>query len=288
MNRMKKIIKRLASSRLRPLFKMIYCFIVKAEYRLLNFKYILQGCKKPAKEECRHVCENVTFLYKSFERQKLAKQLCKNIHRYYPNAEIIIADDSRKPLHFKEEHVKIIHLPFNSGVSRGLNQALSAVKTPYVVKLDDDILLTRKTDIQGQLKFLEENNSVDLIGFGWVNAPKCLPTIHNARQYFKITYNKPLLLPHMTKLDGSHIVVAKSQNTYLARTDKIRLIGWDDNIRMIDHNEFFYRAAGVIVSVIAPEAVLFHRHNPFEGEYTKYRGDYLGDLVYIRKKHSKK
>lgn len=283
---LKRFIKRLASSRFQPVLKKMFIALANAEYRLLNCKYRLQGYKMPSAKEQQFVRENVTFMYKSFERQPMARQLCKNIHKYYPGAKIVIADDSCKPLQIGDENVQVIQLPFNSGLSYGLNRALNAVETPYLVKLDDDVLLTRKTSIGSELKFLEENESVDLIGFGWVTAPMCFAPMRNAKQYFKITYNKPLLVPHLTKLDDKHTVVAKSQNTYLARTDKIRQVGWDDNIRMIDHNEFFYRAAGVIVSTIAPDAVLFHRHNPFEGEYTKFRGDFLSDLIYIRAKHS--
>lgn len=283
---LKRFIKRLAGSRFRPVLKQMFIVLANAEYRLLNFKYMLQGCRMPDTTAQQYVRENVTFMYKSFERQPMARQLCKNIHKYYPGEKIVIADDSRKPLQIEDENVQIIQLPFNSGLSCGLNRALHAVKTPYLVKLDDDILLTRKTNIHKELEFLEENEKADLVGFGWVTAPMCFAPMRNAKQYFQITYNKPLLIPHLTKPDDRHTVVAKSQNTYLARTDKIRQVGWDDNIRMIDHNEFFYRAAGVIVSTIAPDAVLFHRHNPFEGDYTKFRGDFLSDLIYIRAKHS--
>ncbi len=283
---MKKFIKKLKNSKLHPIFKILFMILADAEYYFFTFKFFLQGYKKPAEEECRYVCENVTFMYKSFERKRLAKQLYKNIQHYYPGAKVIIADDSRKPLHIKGEYVTVINLPFNSGLSYGLNQALKEVKTPYLVKLDDDILLTRKTDIHNQLKFLEENRNADLIGFGWISAPNCKPPLNNASNYFNIKYNKKLIIPHLTNLDKKHIVVFKSQNTYIARTDKVRAVGWDDNIRMIDHNEFFYRAAGVIISVLAPDTVLFHRHNPFDKNYMKYRSDISDDLEYIRKKYS--
>jgi hypothetical protein len=55
-------------------------------------------------------------------------------------------------------------------------------------------------------------------------------------------------------------------NIFLARTEKIRQVGYDPNIRVIDHHEFFYRAAGKIVCVIDPEAYVFHCHNHFEKE----------------------
>lgn len=35
-----------------------------------------------------------------------------------------------------------IHLPFNSGLSKGLIEVIAGVETPYVMRLDDDMLLT--------------------------------------------------------------------------------------------------------------------------------------------------
>ena len=65
-------------------------------------------------DEAKLVCENVTFIYKSFERQKLAKRLYKSIQSYYSGAKVVIADDSAKPLELTGENLEIIQLPFNS------------------------------------------------------------------------------------------------------------------------------------------------------------------------------
>lgn len=283
---MRKFIEKLANSKFHAVFKLLFAIVADLEYCFFTFKFFIKGLKKPTAEECKYVRENVTFIYKSFERKRMAKQLYKNIQHYYPGVKVIIADDSKKPLHISGKHVTVINLPFNSGLSYGLNRALKEVKTPYLVRLDDDILITRKTNIQKQLEFLENNKNVDLVGFGWITAPLCKSPAKIAMTYFNVTYNKKLLIPHLTKIDNEHIVVFKSQNTFIARTEKIRTVGWDDNIRMIDHNEFFYRAAGTIVSVMDYNTVLFHRHNPFDRNYKKYRNDYLFDKIYIMKKHN--
>ncbi len=44
----------------------------------------------------------------------------------------------RTAVHFEPEYS-------NSGLSYGLNRALEKVKTPYVMRMDDDELLTLKT-----------------------------------------------------------------------------------------------------------------------------------------------
>ena len=61
-----------------------------------------------------------------------------------------------------------------------------------------------------------------------------------------------------------------------------------DHILMIDHNDFFMRAAGRIVSVMNPYLVVFHYHNPFDSHYKKYRTDIFRDSVYIMSKYLKK
>ena len=99
--------------------------------------------------------------------------------------------------------------------------------------------------------------------------------------------NKELKIPAGTVIDG-RVVVYKPANVYLVRTGMLRKVGYDPNIRMIDHNEFFYRAAGEIVSVMDLGAYVMHCHNWFEErEYEEWRGDYLGDVRYIEGKYGR-
>ena len=72
----------------------------------------------------------------------MAKQLYKNLQDYYPGIKIIIADDSSVPFDLQGETLEVIQLPFNSGLSYGLNRALEKAKTPYVMRMDDGELLT--------------------------------------------------------------------------------------------------------------------------------------------------
>ena len=184
----------------------------------------------------------------------------------------------------------MLQLPFNSGLSYGLNRALREVKTPYLMKLDDDCILTRKSDIAGQLSFLNKHKEIDLVGFGILSFIRCQSPMKDFIKYFQESMYrapKPLKIPHMTQIDRTHIVVGKPPNIFLARTDKVREVGWDDNIRMMDHKEFFIRAAGNLAATIAADTVIFHCHNPFDRKYQKYRQDVEGDRAYIRKKYAK-
>ena len=286
----KKIANKLSKTKFVIMLSAIWQSLIWIEYSFLRIKWALTGKKKPALEDTRQLCEECTLIFKSFERQKMAKRLYKYIRRYYPGLKVIIADDSEKPLELQEENLEIIKLPFNSGLSYGIGKALEKVTTPYVIRMDDDELLTPFTRFEKQLEFLKEHPEVDLVGILPFNLPKCTSLRKAAEEYYKQPMNyapKPLKIPHMTKVDETHVVLGKVPNIFVARTNRIREIGYDENIRMIDHNEFFFRAAGNLVAALDTTSFVIHYHNRFDMHYQKYRSDYKEDQIYIREKMRK-
>lgn len=273
-----------------PVLSPVYIGVSMLEYHVLNLIWLLRGEKLPTRADRKLVWENVTFIAKSFERQQLAKGLCRNISRMYPGVRIVIADDSRQPLQVNLPNVKVVQLPFNSGLSAGLAAAMEEVKTPFIVRLDDDELLTIRSKVHRELRYLMKHPQLDLIGFGHTTAIRLHSPKFNFKEYYKSPMSdalRPLRIPHMTKIDKNHLVLGKVANIYLARTDKIREVGFDPKIRVIDHHEFFWRAAGVITSAVALDTVVFHRHNPYEKGYNSYRSDFAADLQYIQAKRNK-
>ena len=270
--------------------RLVWSLISEMEWHFFQWKWALQGYRKPDEEERNAVIQNVTFIYKSFNRQKMAKGLYRNIQSMYPGARVIIADDSKEPLKIKGKYLEVIHLPFNSGLSKGLNEALSKVKTTYVMRLDDDELLTRRTLLGEQLHFLMKFPQVDLVCFGFITTIKCSPVREVWEQYFIQSMEdsgKRTEVPLLTWLDPGHVILAKGPNIYLARTDRLQKVGFDDRIRMLDHSEFFFRAAGVLVTVGATDTIVFHRHNRMDAAYQIYRQDVDKDIEYIEEKHKK-
>ena len=271
--------------RLRPIYKRIknsvFC---KPLYYLNDFYYVivyaLMGKPRISEQDIKNVETNLTFIYKSFNRQRQAKRLYNCIKRYYPKAKVIIADDSSKPLNIAG--AEIIQLPFNSGLSKGIIAALDSVKTDYVMRMDDDELLTPHSNVHDQLSFLQAHPEIDLVGLQATHKnPESM-----ALNYSRIKMNKKLIIPAGAVIEGREVVY-KTVNVFIARTDKLRMVGYDPNIRMNDHHEFFYRAAGRIVSTQDPHSYVMHCHNRFERDYDKYRGDTYGDFRYISKKHGK-
>lgn len=288
--RIRTLIAKITASPVGRVFKWLFDLFLILEYKVLCLYWYLIGKRLPSEEERKLVRENVTFIYKSFERQYMAKKLFHSIQQYYPGAKVVIADDSKIPLTIDDPHVEIIHLPFNSGLSYGISCALDRVQTPFVVRLDDDELFTPYSQFGRHLEFLLQHEEVDLASILYFRAPIWAGCKSEAKKYYRQTFGKsrPLKIPHMTRIDDRHVVVAKPPNCFIARTSKMREVGYDNNIRMIDHNEFFYRAAGVMVSVVDESSFIFHYHNPFDAHYKQFRSDTRGDAIYIRKKHSKR
>ncbi|MCR5450713.1 MAG: nucleotidyltransferase family protein [Solobacterium sp.] len=287
---LKRIYERSKTSVFAPVLSPLYMITAMAEYRILNLIWKIRGERMPDSDEQEAVRKNVTFIVKSFERKNLAKGLCRNITHYYPGVRIIIADDSKEPLQINMDNVTVLHLPFRSGLSAGLKKALEQVRTPYVMRMDDDELLTVRSKVHRELQYLEEHQEIDLIGFGHTTAVRLHSPQENFREYYRQPMNdalRPLKIPHMTKPDRNHIILAKTANIYIARTEKLREVGFDEHIRVIDHHEFFWRAAGVITCAAALDTVVFHRHNPYLRKYIRYRSDYTEDLEYIRRKRLK-
>lgn len=287
---LKSIAAKISASSLGVPFLKAYDAFIMAEYHILCA--IWKVNEKPmSKAQRRYVAKNVTFIYKSFERQYMAKRLFDSIQKHFPGARVIIADDSEKPLIINSKFAKVIQLPFNSGLSYGLKKALAEVNTRYTFKMDDDELLTPLSKIYEQVMFLEKHPETDIVGIQALSAPFCESPQKMAKAYEKHDMKnaiEPLIIPHMTKVDASHLVVGKCANVFLARTEKYRTIGYDENIRMIDHHEFFYRAAGNIVSSMDTTAFVFHYHNWFDGHYAKFRNDTYSDAEHIRRKHGER
>lgn len=285
----KSVVKKIIHGPFEPIFSLLWTVLVNMQIFFFNVKWKLTGAPMPTDDEVKFICENVTFIFKSFERQKMAKRLYRNLQRYYPGVKIIIADDSKKPLVIKSKYVKIIHLPFNSGLSKGLNEALKLVDTPFTVRMDDDELLTPYTSIHKHLHFLNKRPDIDLVGVLPYNASFPKNWQNHSKAYFAENMArapKALKISHGTFFDDNYVVLGKVPNIFIVRTEKYRTVGYDDNIRMIDHFEFFFRASGNIVSALSLDSFVLHYHNPFDKYYRMFRSDIKGDSMYIKRKYS--
>jgi hypothetical protein len=79
-------------------------------------------------------------------------------------------------------------------------------------------------------------------------------------------------------LVGGLPVRLKVERVYLARTTSVQRVRWGEQIRMVDHEDFFGAASGRLLTVLDPGIVTDHARTPVDAEYASYREDTAADL----------
>ncbi len=235
--------------------------------------------RAPSPAERAEVARRVTFAVKTFERPTVAARLVGSARRVF-DGRIVVADDSRTTWQPRLAGVEVLAMPFNSGVSVGRNAALDAVDTEFVVVTDDDIVFTRGTDLRRPMRFLDAHPEVDLVGIVRIELPRWYWLDHGPDALFP--GHQPPLRP-WGELIGGLPVRLMIEQIYLARTESVRRVRWDERLRMVDHRDFFSRASGRLVVVLDPGVHALHARTPFDANYQAYRDDVRPDLEWLAK-----
>lgn len=251
---------------LRVLASPVYDALVAAELGLDRTR------PQPAPD--RSLDGSLTALIKTFERPRTVERLVSSIRVRYPSLPIIVVDDSRAPRELPG--VETIVLPFDSGVSAGRQAGLERVRTPNVLVLDDDFVFSRSTDLAAAVEKLIA--PIDILGGQLIDLPSLRRRPPPVGQIFG-TSAKPIVAIG-TSLHGLPIC-DKVANFYVARTDRLGLVGWNAELRRIDHADFFTRALGVLVTAFDRELVAFHVQTPFDRAYMSHRMNFARDQVIL-------
>lgn len=218
--------------------------------------------------------ENVTFAVKTFLRPRIMNRCLAGIRQTTFTGQVVVADDSDRYWSTADPAVQVVKLPFNVGISRGRNAALEQVKTKYVLFTDDDTVHTRASNWQKAYEYLEAHPDVDAVACTLIEVPSFRTHVYGSKA--ETLYAKsadPVYEPGQL-IHGLPFRLMTS-NDFLARTESIRSIGgWDDELRLNEHRDFFSRASGKLVFVQDPEVFAFHARTPWNKKYQKYRHDH--------------
>ena len=223
---------------------------------------------------------NVTLVIKTFERPQTLRQMLRSTRRVF-SGPIIVADDSRLPFTSDDPRVTVLRLPFDSGVGAGRNALIDAVTTEYLWMADDDMILLPDFDVRRVLGYLRRNPEVDLCGGRVVNLPQLQTASYLNSDLF--AYQGQPVRPLGTMIDGLPVAY-KVPNWYLARTERLKEVRYDDRLKRVDHNDFFSSAYGRLLCVLDSRMVCLHTHSYFDPHYLSFRQDTAADLAYLGRK----
>jgi GT2 family glycosyltransferase len=214
----------------------------------------------------RRVTRDVTVIMKTFQRPRTAKLAVQQLRRRYPAVRLLVADDSRIPLELDDPGVRLLRLPFDSGISRGRNLMLSQVETEYFLLMDDDHFFNRRTKLERMLRILERER-FDILACH-VHFRRLTERWFQKRELFDFFMNLRLedgTLHHLAdyhEVGRDYRVCDLVENFFLARTQSVRAMGgWDDRFKILEHVDFFLRAQRQGLKVgYTPRCAVDHVH----------------------------
>lgn len=207
---------------------------------------------------------NVTIIIKTMLRPKSLTKLIDSILKIYPNITILIGDDGKPSSkdyilnEFKNKNnIYYYNLPYDSGLSYGRNYLLKKVKTKYFLLCDDDFVMDSTLNLEELINILEDKK-LDILG-GYLRnykivrnfKDKIIVLLQKILKYeIKTNYigrfeaNKDILNVYYNRYEFPEYTDTElCLNFFLAKTCSIKKMnGWDEDLKLQEHTEFFYRA----------------------------------------------
>ncbi len=234
--------------------------------------------------------QQITVAIKTFERPELVIRAVSSLRQFHPTMPVIIADDSKEPISFNDDpYTETLHLPFDTGISYGRNRAIERVKTPFYLLMDDDYFFNADCNLEGLVKTLETTD-FDIISMRVLNYREkrgyCRGELHFAGTMERKGTQMVHYIGKNRGICQGYPCFDIVHNCYLARTNKVAKIKFDENIKIgKEHGDFFLEAKqkGVLVTIATDSYI--HHLQANSSNYNSFRG--RGNLYteYYFKKH---
>lgn len=209
--------------------------------------------------------KNITAIIKTFERPAAVQRLVQSIRLYYPDLRILVGDDSKDPQ--PVEGAELLALPHDIGLSAGRNRLVDAVETEYTLLLDDDFVFEPSTRIE--LLFAPLEAGFDLASGRVSNEDYHGLLMRNGQTLHYLFREK-------RRVQRGYPVYDMTWNFFLARTEALRAVRWDEELKLAEHTDFFLRGMQRPLLVThVPEVNVGHiqEHSANYGRY-RHRGMY--------------
>lgn len=230
---------------------------------------------------------DLTIGIKTFCRPKVLEESLANITNNKLKFKILVSDDSDDE--YKEMNKKIIDkfkfkydirlldLPFDSGLSRGRNEIVNNCNTKYLMIIDDSRYFTNDLPILKMIKFLD-NSDYDLFS-GVIESRNgrdrdyvCLfDKVEKKDKDVNITCKKKDKIEN--NLFENLFETNIGLNVFIAKTNSLRNTLWRNKLKLWEHSVFFYDFYNNGFKCVYSPDVKFNqvKNRPYPTKYSKFR-----------------
>lgn len=186
---------------------------------------------------------NIAILVTTFCRNELAYNIINSIQpSLNENCLLLIGDQNKNKLSLNPNwhYTYHLHLPFDCGLSKSRNilvRRAYQLDCNYCLISADSIEFTDIYNFNPIIEFME-NNNIGMVGFEIKNRIYWNCDIHKRGK--KIILDAPKKEPiyyNNIKFQQCDMV----RNFFLAKTSTLLDIAWDNDLKLAEHTEFFYR-----------------------------------------------
>ena len=217
---------------------------------------------------------DVTFGITAFERPKLLTNLIRSIKKYYPTAKIVVANNGRETPPLPDD-VKVLVLPFDSGLSRARNALINHLDTKYLLILEDDFLFLEETKIEPMVEVLEADREVGCVGGALRDVNGRLACYALDIEVFrdKMEVREATHRVKLTPSGSPYRLCDMVWNFCLFRKEMLADHRWNDRLKVGEHCPYFHQVKlGAKWRVATTnQTAIYHVPQRRSPDYLKYR-----------------
>ena len=226
------------------------------------------------------------------DRWPVLQRLTASVEKFFPGTKVHIASDSGHEIdkslllnftlfdssngHRLMRSVLIYNMPEDSGLSACRNYLVNHISTPFFFLLDDDFAIEDDSHLDHLLELIYTHDQIDIIAG---KIPEDVRTFHDYSGFF-LLYNETLELVHEVPDDTKDEAVFRPStdedenldtinvcrrvdfvpNAFMGRTTTIRSVGWDEQLKLGEHEDFFLRLGRANRIVFTCEHIQVHHY----------------------------
>ena len=177
--------------------------------------------------------KGLSILIKSFERKDALERLLQSVREFFPGCSVLIFDDSRRKPDLQLQGNESLHHchTHDVGLSAGRNWLVENCTTTHFLLCDDDTVIVESLSSKQLINKLDRAR-YDILG-GTVLG------IEGWKGSFRRHEDRLVHLLNERNKNGYFDFIP---NFFVADTNQIRGILWDESLKVCEHTEFFWRA----------------------------------------------